>query len=445
MENKRYNHYYQTNLPWVKEIPEGWQVIPFKRLFSSQKGLPITKADLVEEGVPVISYGQIHSKSNNGITVKDELLRFVPNSFLETNPSSLVKKGDFIFADTSEDIEGCGNCVFIDVDYALFAGYHSIIARNNSPYPGRYFAYLFQTDEWRTQIRSKVNGVKLYSITQPILFESKVIVPPADIQESIANSLDKKIADIESIIEKRAEELALLQEYRLSIITEAVTRGLNPKATFTESGIDWMGEIPSNWSIYKIGWLFEQIGSGTTPSTDESSYYSDGGGIPWLQTGDLNDSLIYYTTKHITELALKNCHLTVYPKGSIVVAMYGATIGKLGMLEIECCTNQACCVLSGSKLLYNRFGYYALLASKQSLINKSVGGGQPNISQGIIRNHKLPVPPIAEQHEIVLYLDGVVGKIENLVSSIEQEMARLREFKKSTISEAVLGKLEMIK
>ena len=153
-----------SGIEWIGEIPEHWEVKRMKSIYNFGKGLNITKADLVDKGISVISYGQIHSKLNTGTCIKDSLIKYVPEIFLENNNASLVKKGDIIFADTSEDLEGCGNCIYIDRDMLLYAGYHTIIAKNISTYINRFFSYLFQTDCWRSQIRKMVNGVKLFRI-----------------------------------------------------------------------------------------------------------------------------------------------------------------------------------------------------------------------------------------------------------------------------------------
>lgn len=212
-----------SGVEWIGEIPEGWEVIPFKQMYGLGKGLSITKADLVEEGVPVISYGQIHSKSNTGTAIKDELIRYVPTSYLENNQDALVKVGDIIFADTSEDLEGCGNCIYIDKDMTLFAGYHTIIASNRTDTATRYLSYLFKTDCWRIQIRAVVNGVKLFSIPQRTLAATSIITPPLAEQQQIADYLDQKCAEIDELIAIKQQKIEALKEYKKSVIFEYVT------------------------------------------------------------------------------------------------------------------------------------------------------------------------------------------------------------------------------
>lgn len=211
-----------SGIEWIKKIPKEWGVNRIKYLFKSTKGLSITKENLIEEGLPVISYGQIHSKMNTGVTVDDDLCRFVSYDYSKYK-SSKIEKFDFAFADTSEDYDGCGNCVYKRTDGELYGGYHVVILKSVNKKDNRYFAYLFQTDAWRAQIRTKVSGVKVYSITQKIINEASVIIPPVQEQEAISNFLDTKCSEINEIIMKRKEQLEVLNEYKKSLIYEYVT------------------------------------------------------------------------------------------------------------------------------------------------------------------------------------------------------------------------------
>lgn len=214
-----------SGIEWLGQIPQHWEVEKLKTLFSFGKGLSITKDNLTEAGIPVISYGQIHSKSNTGTQISDELIRYVPETYLENNIQSLVNIGDFIFADTSEDIEGAGNCVFVDKQLTLFAGYHSIILKNKEhDYNlGKYLSYLFKTDLWRIQVRANVNGIKVYSITQKVLKQITALVPSKNEQKQIAEFLDKKCSEIDKTIEDKEKLIEKLVEYKKSLIYECVT------------------------------------------------------------------------------------------------------------------------------------------------------------------------------------------------------------------------------
>lgn len=175
-----------SGVEWIGEIPENWEVRRLKHLYKTRTGITFTKAQLVEYGEPVISYGQIHSKDNWYASVNPELIRYIPSKLTESNKGALAEKGDFLFADTSEDFEGCGNNIYIDTDKPIYAGYHTILAKCNNDHYGAYLAYLFASTKWRGQIRSMVNGVKVYSITQSIIKNATVILPSLNEQKAIA-------------------------------------------------------------------------------------------------------------------------------------------------------------------------------------------------------------------------------------------------------------------
>lgn len=215
-----------SGVEWIGEIPEKWKIVKLKQVFSFRKGLSITKDNLVEKGVKVISYGQIHSKNNNGVSIDDSLIRYVGNEYLEIGKQSLVSQNDFIFADTSEDLNGAGNCVFVDLDEEIFAGYHTIILapiKRDIISNWRYFAYLYKTDCWRSQIRSRVSGIKLFSITQKILKQVDVIMPDIKEQQEIIDYLDKKCSAIDKLITNKEKVIEKLTEYKKSLIYECVT------------------------------------------------------------------------------------------------------------------------------------------------------------------------------------------------------------------------------
>ena len=212
-----------SGIEWIGEIPEHWEVHPFKAFYKTTKGLNITKDNLVESGIPVISYGQIHSKQNTGTSVSEELIRYVPADYIDSNPECLSKKYDIFFADTSEDREGAGNIALIDVEMPIFAGYHTIMAHPSDRVKSKYIAYLIKTDAWRCQLRCKVQGVKLFSISQKFVNQTSIIVPPISEQIQISEYLDTKCTEIDNLISIKLSKIDSLKEYKKSIIYEYVT------------------------------------------------------------------------------------------------------------------------------------------------------------------------------------------------------------------------------
>ena len=205
---------------------------------------------------------------------------------------------------------------------------------------------------------------------------------------------------------------------------------------YKSSKVYWISEVPKSWQQIKISRIFHSIGSGTTPSSGDNTFYVDEG-INWLQSGDFKDNCVYSTTKKISEAAINRYGLKLYPENAIVLAMYGASIGKVGFLKIKTTVNQACCVLYDSPIMDIHYAFYSLISEKGNLIRKSKGGTQPNISQELIKGHYLAVPPLAEQKQIVRYLEDKTSKIEAYVSEKEKEILLLQELKQKTIADAV--------
>ena len=201
-------------------------------------------------------------------------------------------------------------------------------------------------------------------------------------------------------------------------------------------------DIPDSWEWVRLGNIGDW-GAGATPSRTHPEYY--GGNIPWLKTGDLTDSYIDAIPETITELALEKTSVRLNPAGSVLIAMYGATIGKLGILSIAATTNQACCACFPLGGLDNKYLFYFLMAQKPLFIKQGEGGAQPNISKEKIVSTLMPVPPLEEQRRIVVML-GRIFPIIDAYSKCKTELDLYNttfpeRLKKSILQEAVQGKL----
>ena len=201
-------------------------------------------------------------------------------------------------------------------------------------------------------------------------------------------------------------------------------------------------DIPDSWEWVRLGNIGDW-GAGATPSRTHPEYY--GGNIPWLKTGDLTDSYIDAIPETITELALEKTSVRLNPAGSVLIAMYGATIGKLGILSIAATTNQACCACFPLGGLDNKYLFYFLMAQKPLFIKQGEGGAQPNISKEKIVSTLMPVPPLEEQRRIVVML-GRIFPIIDAYSKCKTELDLYNttfpeRLKKSILQEAVKGKL----
>jgi type I restriction enzyme S subunit len=400
--------------------------------------------------MPVISYGQIHSKSNTGTKVDKNLLRFVPISFTENNESSKVHKGDFIFADTSEDLDGCGNCVYIDTQSLLYAGYHSIIARSHhNDDNNKYLAYLFKTPCWRSQIRSSVNGVKVFSITQNTLAESKVILPSSEEQQIIASYLDYKVEQIDRVIAEKEQMLEDLKAYRSSIISEAVTRGLDKNAKMKKSSIVGLDNIPEKWKVMKTLYCLSMPitdGPHTTPDLYDS-------GIPFISAEAVScgNGKIDFSHKrgYISQEFYDECCKKYIPqRNDIYMIKSGATTGKVAIVDTDdifTIWSPLAVFRCNEEVMLPSYMFFLLQSPLyQSQVEMGWSfGTQQNIGMRTLEKIMIPVPPIEEQKEIAHYVDTKISATESSFSAITAQIEDLNCYKSSVISEAVTGKIDL--
>ena len=440
-----------SGIEWIGMIPEGWNVLKLKSCYSFGKGLSITKADLCEQGLGVISYGQVHSKDNIGASVRESLIRYLPFDHVSLSDNSRVSINDLIFADTSEDLEGCGNCIFIDSENVKYAGYHTIILHPKTKETSRYFGYLFATDAWKTQVRENASGVKVYSITQDMLKNAYLLAPPIETQYQIVSFLDAKCAEIDALIAAKEKSNTLLKEYRQSIIFEAVTKGLDPNAPMKDSGIEWIGMIPEGWDVLKL-----------------KSSYSFGKGLS-ITKADLCEQglgLISYGQIHskdnigasvrgslIRYLPFDHECLSDNSRVSINDIVFADTSE-----DLDGCGN--CIFIDSENVKYagyhtiilhpktketsRYFGYlFATDAWKTQIRENASGVKVYSITQDMLKNAYLLAPPIETQYQIVSFLDAKCAEIDVLIEANEKTINQLKEYRQSVIFGAVTGKMEV--
>ncbi len=205
---------------------------------------------------------------------------------------------------------------------------------------------------------------------------------------------------------------------------------------FKATNLEWNRCIPKHWEIVRIKHGFQTIGSGTTPSSNHDEFYD--GDVPWVNTSELRENVVIFTEKMVTSEALREFSaLKLYPKGSVLFAMYGATIGRVAILGIAATVNQAVCVLADPERFSGRYVFYGFQATRSVLEAIATGGGQPNLNAEKVREYKLPCPPIEEQIAIADYLDRETVRIDALVAEKQRMLALLEEKRAALISRAV--------
>ena len=340
----------------------------------------------------------------------------------------LLNKNDVLFNRTNSPEWVGKTAIYKGEIPAIYAGY---IIRIRPHFNSDYLNYLMCSDyerNWSKEV--KTDGVHQSNINAQKLIAFAIPLPPLAEQQRIVAKIEEAFAEIDAI-EKNKELLKThIKQTRQKILDLAIHGKLVPQNKSDEPAsvlleritrdnphyeklTDIPFEIPESWEWVKLG----DVGkwqSGTTPSKSNSSYYKDGT-IPWLNTGDLNDGIICEIPKKVTEKALAETSLRLNEAGSVCIAMYGATIGKIGILSMPATTNQACCVCNNLKNFVNQMWlFYFLKNHKQEFIEAGFGGAQPNISKEKITATLFPLPPLAEQKRIVDRIEEIFASLDEI-------------------------------
>ena len=437
---KKYDSYKDSGIEWIGEIPTHWEIKKVKHrcYVKARVGWKGLKSDeFLNEGYAYLVTGS--DFKNDKVNWRE--CYHINKERYDEDPYIQLKKGDLLI--TKDGTLGKLAIVYnLDKPACLNSGI--FVVRSTKEDFSTEFLFWVLKSRIFTQFNDYTSyGSTIQHLYQNVFMEFSYTLPTLKEQTAIANYLDEKTGEIDEIIADKKRLIELYEEEKNAIINKAVTKGINPDAPMKDSGIEWLDEIPEHWEVKKTNWCFECIGSGTTPKSDKEEYYN--GEINWLLTGDLNDSDIYETSKKITQKAIDDySSLRIYPSESIVMAMYGATIGKLGILRVETTVNQACCVLSKPIKLYYQFAFYLLLAARPEIINMSYGGGQPNISQELIKSFKVQIPPTEEQQSIVEHIEAECSRIDFKIERTKELIELLQEYRTALINEVVTGKVKVI-
>lgn len=417
-----YPGYRDSGVEWLGEVPQHWVVTKFSRHFSVRMGETIPETELSDEGwLPVYS-----------ATERDKFYGYVD----ERKP--LVANGDLV-------IPARGNSIgFVKLVRAPATATQTTIVANVLDHKITDSSYVYYWCLGLRKVLFYFDRTAIPQITTEYVSRNPLLLPALAEQTQIARFLDHETARIDALIEEQQRLIELLTEKRQAVISHAVTKGLDPTVPMKDSGVEWLGEVPAHWEVWKLSHAFDGIGSGTTPPSTEHGWY-EGGTIPWITTSELRENVITATKKNVTAEALeKFSALQMHPPGSLAIAMYGATIGRLGILGISATTNQACCVLSSPRSLTPGFTFYWLSGFKEIIISLyATGGGQPNINQDTVASLKVPAPGIEEQRGISDFLDQKAIEHDSLVKEAERVVAFLQERRSALISAAVTGKIDV--
>ena len=425
---KRYEGYKDSGVEWIGEIPEHWGIIKLKFLSTIFKGKnPQELTDeWREEFLPYLSMEYLR---NSGDTLT--LYAYPEKNLVTVNNSDILILWDG--SNAGEIVEGKNG---------ILSSTMAKIVPNNIV--TRYLYWFLKGIE--KFFKDNTVGMGIPHVNGETLKNHLVLLPNLQDQNSIANFLDQKTAEIDGLIADKEKLIELLQEKRQAIITEAVTKGLNPNVRLKDSGIEWIGEIPEHWEVKRIKYL-----ATVNPSKSEVRHLPPEQEVTFIPmekivaTGkvdysitntvkNLIDGYTYFRDGDIIMAKVTPC----FENGNIAIVnglLNGIGFGTTELHVLRC--NNKC---------YNKFLFYYLQSDvfKSKGISEMYGvAGLKRIPTDFVLNYKLGIPDYQEQKQITLYLDTIVDKINTLISDIQTQIDKLKEYRQSIISEAVTGKIKI--
>lgn len=404
MEN-RYDKYKDSGIAWIGEIPEHWKVKKGKNLFKKEER-PVRDND---EIVTCFRDGEVTLRSNRRIDG-------FTNAMKEVGYQG-VRRGDLVI----HNMDAFAGAIGVsDSDGKSTPVYSVCTPKNNVEANVYYYAYLLRSYALGGVIQSLAKGIRerstdfRYKEFGDLYYQQ----PPIEEQQSIASYLDQKCGEIDKLITLQEEMITKLQSYKQSVITEAVTKGLDKNVPLKDSGIEWIGEIPEHWSVVKIKYL-AKIKSGDSISSNEIMQE----GIYEVYGG--NGLMGFCNKKNVDGV-------------NIIIGRVGALCGNVRLIsESKFITDNALILNCFDNALYS---YMYIMLKAANLNNLNTSNAQPLITGSKVLNVSLPIPPLSEQQSIADYLDQKCSEIDELISIKQQKIEKLKDYKKSFIFECVTGK-----
>ena len=436
------------------EIPQGWVWARLTHITYLIEDCPHSTAKDEGLGYPLVRTPNV----GFGRLILDGVHRVSEAVYNQRNTRAIPQANDLIFAREAP----AGNIAVIQDGEKVCLGQRTVLVRPivRCLYPD-YLAYYILSPLSQQNLVNKSSGTTVAHVNLSDFRPYLVAVPPIEEQHRIMDRIEELLPLVELYGSYHSELESLNTEVytRLckSILQEAIQGKLVPqiaeegtaqelleqikfeklklikegklKKSALSSSIIYKGddnkyyeqigkkclditeqipfEIPENWAWARMGQIGDW-GAGSTPQRDNANYYN--GNILWLKTGELNNGIVYDTEEKVTQKAFQDCSLRMNKIGDVLIAMYGATIGKLAIVGKELTTNQACCGCT-PYLIYNWYLFYVLMASRDSFIKKGKGGAQPNISRVKLIEHLIPLPPLKEQHRIVAQIEKLFEQL----------------------------------
>lgn len=455
---KKYDNYKDSGIEWIGEIPKHWEVNNFQILAKDEKysftggpfGSDLKFNDYTEVGVRIIQLQNIgDGLFNNGYKI------FTSNEKADQLISCNIFPNEIIIAKMADPVARA--CFIPDFDTRFLMASDGIrLAVNEKRFNSKFVLYGINSNYFRTQAEMNSSGSTRLRIGLNTLKKLKFVLPSLLEQTAIANYLDHKTTQIDTLIFKKYQFITLLQEERTAVINQAVTKGLDPMVKMKNSGIEWLGEIPKHWEIKKLKYIKSNkknaFVDGPFGSNLKTEHFVENGDVYVIDSGLITSGVfrVKREMKTITKDHFETVQRSECKQNDIIIAKIGANFGTSGILPK---LNKPSLVSGNTlKLTVNEEMYDLKLIHLQLLNLKTSGeidllvkgSAQPALSMGVMSDLPFVIPnTLEEQVRIRNYILNQHQRIDELVSKSQQEIELLKEYKTALISEVVTGKVDV--
>jgi type I restriction enzyme S subunit len=442
---RRYDSYKDSGVEWIGEIPSGWNVTKLKYTKKDSKnsfidGDWIESKDLSDSGIRYITSGNIgegkYKEQGSGYISED--------TFNELNCTELFE-GELVISRLFLPVGR--SCILPNLNNRVITCVDNVVLRPKDSFNKFYLNYQFNSSRYSEFTELISRGVTLTRISRGMLGNNSIVVPPLSEQQQIVSFLDIKTSLIDSLIEKTQLKIELLKENRTSLINEVVTKGLNPNVEMKDSGVEWIGEIPSQWEKKKIGYVSKLF----TGNPWKSELFNFENGIKIVRGENVSEGFLRWgsRTRFWVE-PVEEDSIFYLKDGDIVIGMDGSKVGKnyvrIKEGDLPLLLHQRMCRIRVSEgyspkfieywIGSEMFRFYIDISKTDPMI--------PHITQKNIFDFQIPFPSLPEQLQIVSYLDEHTQLIDKTISVEERRIDTLKEYRQSLISEVVTGKRKVV-
>ena len=356
-----------------------------------------------------------------------------------------AKSGDVVISTVRTYLRAIGK-VLPEHEAAIFSTGFAIVRSSKEITPS-FLYYALLSEYFLSEVEARSNGISYPAINASDLLKINIAVPLLEEQIKLTQLLDRETTRIDALVSKKTRFIELLREKRQALITQAVTRGLNPNAKLKDSGVEWLGKVPEHWEVKQIKYLSTLISKGTTPTTINAKFTSEG--VRFIKAENISDGKVLAQPEfYIAEDAHATLARSDLQENDVLVVIAGATTGKSAILNknlLPANTNQA---VSFIRPTDKRFSKYIDLWLNTNIVKSyvllnSVQSAQPNLSMEDLGNIPIPFPPLTELLKIIEFLDRETTRIDALISKTQHSINLLKERRAALITAAVTGQIDV--